>query len=269
MTRHPLAPRIFLSVATVLLGTCAATLAAAADSTTQLIVTALKHGDCEKAVKAVNNSMNGEDAQVDFIAGRMSDEGVCVHQDSNAATDLYKRSLELGNRASALDYGAKIGLGEGAPQSYEQAGQICRSGGVDAAGQLSNYSLGYACTVSAVAARMLRQDLHKGAIVPGGGAAAVSFVPASGALQLRTLPRVSMEDGATGTHIRKPTFDAHAKIPTVWQQAMNVVPKPDPSRLESKAVDLPLDLEMTIEAGRDPTPGPQSTIYTGEITRHQ
>jgi hypothetical protein len=239
-----------------------------ADSPAQSVLTAIRHGDCDKAIKAVNDSMNAKDGQVDFLAGRMVDEGVCVKQDSAAATDYYKRSFELGNRASALDYGAKIGSGEGAAQSYEQAGEICRTAGVDAAGELSNYSLGYACTVSAVASRMLRQNFPKDSIVPGGGAAVVGFTPAGGALQIRKVPQVAMADVAMGTHVRRPVFDAHEKIPTVWQQAMNVVPKPDATRLDNKSVDLPLDVEMTVERGRDAHPSSASSaILGGEVVR--
>jgi hypothetical protein len=239
-----------------------------ADSPAQSILTAIRHGDCDKAIKAVNESMNAKDGQVDFLAGRMVDEGVCVKQDDNAAADYYKRSVELGTRNSALDYGAKIGLGEGAAQSYEKAGEMCRTGGLDAAGQLSTYSLGYACTVSAVASRMLRQNLPKDSIVPGGGAAVVTFTPAGGALQIRKLPQVAMADVAMGTHVRRPMFDAHDKISTVWQQAVNVVPKPDPARLDNKSVELPLDVEMTIERGRDArASSPSSAILGGEIVR--
>jgi TPR repeat protein len=228
-------------------------------------VSAIRHGDCDKAIKAVNASMSNKDAQVDFVAGRMVDEGVCVKQDGTAAADYYKRSLELGNRASALEYGAKIGLGEGVAQSYEQAGQVCRSGGLDAAGQLSSYSLGYACTVSALASEMMRENLPKGAILPGGGAAMVSFTPADGSMRVRTLPHVGRGDADTGSNVRKPLIDARDQIQKYWQQALAQVPKPDAAKLDTKSIDLPLDIEMTIEVGRDLPRPPGGALLQGDV----
>src|SRR5579862_490261 len=90
-----------------MLGMTAASLAVAAESAaTQQIYSAFHHGDCAKAIKAVNALLNAQNAEVDFVAARMADEGVCINQDSDGATAYYKRSLELGNRAAGLEYGA-------------------------------------------------------------------------------------------------------------------------------------------------------------------
>jgi TPR repeat protein len=239
--------------------------AQAAGEQAQGIVSAIRHGDCDKAIKATNDAMNSQDAQVDFVAARMIDEGVCVKQDTNASTDYYKRSLELGNRASALDYGAKIGLGQGAQQSYEQAGETCRAGGLDAAGTVSTYTLGYACTVRAVAGEMLRENLPKGAIPPG-GSALVTFTPSSGALAIRSLPHVALADAQLGSNIRHPMVDARDQIQKNWTRAIAEVPKPDAARLDSKAIDLTLDLDMSIEQGRDSQQS-QGAILGGEVVR--
>jgi TPR repeat protein len=238
----------------------------AANEQAQGIVTAIRHGDCDKAVKATNDAVNSQDPQVDFVAARMIDEGVCVKQDASAATDYYKRSLELGNRASALDYGAKIGLGQGAPQSYEQAGETCRAGGLDAAGSVSTYTLGYACTVRAVAGQMLRESLPKGAI-PAGGAALVTFTPTSGALEIRSVPHVALADAQLGSNIRHPMVDARDQIQKNWTRAMAEVPKPDRARLDGKAIELPLDMDMSIEQGRDSPQAQQGSILGGEMVR--
>jgi hypothetical protein len=238
---------------------------AAESASTQAIYNAIQHGDCGKAVKDVNDSINSQDAQADFIAGRMADEGVCTNQDSSAATDYYKRSLELGNSVAGLEYGAKVGMGEGATQSYEQAGETCRTAGLDAAGQASTYSLGYVCTLRSVAGTMLRENFPKGAIVRGGGAALVSFTPSTGALQIRSLPHVAMADLQVGTYVQHPMIDARDAIQKAWQKAMTMVPKPEAARLESKAVDLPLDLEMTIEPGRGNLSLMREHSFNGEI----
>jgi len=238
-----------------------------ANSAAQSIVSAIRRGDCDKAIKAVNDSMNAKDAQVDFVAGRMVDEGVCVREDSASAADYYKRSLELGERNSALDYGAKIGLGEGAKQSYEQAGEVCRTGGLDVGGQLSSYSLGYACTVRGLAGKLMRENFLKGAVIPGGGSAVVSFNPADGTMHIRSLPRVGRSDAEIGSNLRRPVMDARVEIEKYWQQALAQVPKPDPSRLDHKSIDLPLDVEMTIENGRDARATSTGTLLQGEIVR--
>lgn len=240
----------------------------AEDSAAPAVMSAVRHGECDKAIKAVNDSMNSRDAQIDFVAGRMVDEGVCVNKDSAAAIDYYKRSLELGNRASALDYATKVGLGQGAAQSYEQAGQLCRTGGIDAGGQLSTYSLGYACTLRGLTGELLRESLPKGAIPPGGGSAMVSFTPADGAMKIRSLPHVSKGEASLGSNIRHPMVDASQEIQKAWQQALAQVPKPDPTKLDNKSVDLPLDVEMTIEMGRDAAAASGSTLQSGELIRH-
>jgi hypothetical protein len=254
-----------VSVAAVL-GVTAATLTLAAEGAAiQQIYNAFHHGDCSKAIKAVNDLIHGQNAEVDFIAGRMADEGVCIDQDSDAATAYYKASLELGNRAAGLEYGAKVGMGEGTEQSYERAGELCRTAGLDAAGQLSAYSLGYVCTVRTVAGKMMRESFPKGAIVRGGGAALVSFTASSGALVIRSLPRVGTADAQVGSNIQQPMIAPREEIKKAWLKAMTTVPKPDMTRLDSKAVDLPIDLEMTIEMGRDSTAVPQGRLLGGDV----
>jgi hypothetical protein len=258
--------RSALVTITAVLGTFAATLAIAAESAaTQPIDDAIRHGDCSTAIKAVTDLSNAQDAQAEFIAGRMAAEGVCTNQDSAAAADHYKRSLELGNRTAGLEYGAKVGMGEGAVQSYERAGEICRNAGLDAAGRSSAYSLGYACTVGGVAGEVLRENFPKGAIVRGGGAALVSFTASNGALQIRSPPHVGMADLQVGTYIQHPMIDARDEIKKAWQRAMTMVPKPDAARLEARAIDLPLDLEMTIEMGRGSAALQQGHSFRGDI----
>lgn len=243
----------------------ACTVCAATDSaSSRAIIKALNKGDCAKATQAVNDTVNSSDAQVDFLAGRMLNEGVCVKQDSTGATDYFKRALELGDRASALDYGTKIGLGEGAQQSYERAGEVCRTGGLDADGHLSTYSLGYACTVRGVASMLLRENLPKGAFTSG--VALVQFTPHDTTMEIRSTPRVARGDPDTGSNVRRPMVDARTEIDKAWKNALGLVPRPDISKLDSKAIDLSLDTEMTIEPGKDrKRGGNQGAVMQGEI----
>jgi hypothetical protein len=256
-----------VAVAVAALGATSLVLAATESTASQSIIKAIRKGDCDKAVKQMNDAMNSTDAEVDFLAGRMLDEGVCVRQDSAGATDYFKRALELGDRASALDYGAKIGLGVGAAQSYEHAGEVCRSGGLDAQGLLSTYSLGYACTVRSLAGQWLRENIPRGAFV--GGVALVQFTPQGAATQIRSTPHVGTADPETGSNLRKPMIDARTEIDKAWKNALGLVPKPDQARLDNKAIELALDVDMTIESGKDAKRGGnQGAVLQGEIIRH-
>jgi len=253
-----------VAFAVAALGAACAVSAATESASSQSIITAIKKGDCDKATQVMNLSVNSADAQVDFLAGRMLNEGVCVKQDSAGATDYFKRALELGDRASALDYGTKIGLGEGAEQSYEHAGEICRTGGLDAEGRLSTYSLGYACTVRGVASLWLRENLPRGAFTSG--VALVQFVPHDASMQVRSTPRVATADPDTGSNLRRPMIDAGAEIDKAWKNALGTVPRPDVSKLDSQAIDLPLDVEMSIESGKDDKrSGAHGAVLQGEI----
>jgi hypothetical protein len=261
----PTTSRWATAFAAAALGATSLVPAATESTASQAIIKAIRKGDCDQAVRQMNAAVNSTDARADFLAGRMLDEGVCVKRDSAGATDYFKRALELGDRASALDYGAKIGLGAGAEQSYEHAGEVCRSGGLDAQGLLSTYALGYACTVRSVAGQWLRQNIPRGAFV--GGVALVQFTPQGAAMQIRSTPRVATADAATGSNLRKPMIDARTEIDKAWTNALAAVPKPDQARLDSKTIELALDVDMTIESGKDAKrDGPQGALLQGEIT---
>lgn len=253
-----------VAFAVTALGAVSLVLAATESTSSQSIIKAIRKGDCDKAVKEMNDAMNGADAEADFLAGRMLNEGICVKQDSAGAADYFKRALELGDRASALDYGTKIGLGEGAPQNYEHAGEVCRSGGLDAEGKLSTYSLGYVCTVRGVAGMLLRENIPKRAFTSG--VALVQFTPQGAAMQIQSMPRVGKGEPETGSNVSRPLIDARAEIEKAWKDALASVPKPDQAKLDNKAIDLPLDVEMTIEPGKDSKRvGNQGAVLQGEI----
>src|SRR5215469_3112146 len=114
------------------------------------VIAEIARGHCSAAVKVANANFESGDAQLALLVGRMLNEGICTQRDRTAALGYFARANALGARGAALDYGAKIGLGEGAEQSYERAGEICRSAELDPQRRLSRYSLGYACTVAAV-----------------------------------------------------------------------------------------------------------------------
>jgi TPR repeat protein len=93
------------------LGASFAVPAATSRLMTHPIVIAVRHGSCQAAVNLVNPRVNSNDDQTAFLAGRMLDEGICVHRDSEAATDFFARAADLGDHLAILDYATQIGLG--------------------------------------------------------------------------------------------------------------------------------------------------------------
>jgi hypothetical protein len=251
-----------VALAVAAMGTAGAALAATQSAATQSVVKAIKKGDCDKAIKQMNDAVSSSDAGAYFLAGRMLDEGVCVKQDSAGATPYFKRAFELGDRASALDFGTKIGLGQGVEQSYEHAGNACRTGGLDAQGKLSAYSLGYACTVRGVAGTLLRENLPTGSF--SGGAALVQFIPHGAVMQIRSMPNIGRADALTGTNVGRPLIDGAAAIEKAWKEALAQVPKPDQTKLDGNAIDLLLDVEMTIESGKNARRGDQGALLPSD-----
>jgi TPR repeat protein len=244
-----IATRSAKGLAAFLLGLSFTALAAGATSLPPLVV-AIRHGDCVTAVKLVNAQVSSNDDQTPFVAGRMLDEGLCVKKDAAAATPYFARAVDLGNRSAKLDYAAKVGLREGTEQSYEIAGDTCRSAGFDPQAKLSHYSLGYACTVLGVADKLLRETLPERAFLPG-SAALVEFTPASAEMRIRSTPQVGRGDASTGSIVRRPLVDAEQVIKKAWRDALAAVPKPDATRLDNQTVELSLDVDMTLETDRE------------------
>jgi hypothetical protein len=221
-------------------------------------VKAVRRGDCSKAVQELNSEVTANQSQTAlFVGGRMLDEGICVTRDPLAAARFFERSTELGNADAALDYAAKIGLGEGTQQDYQRAGDACHKAGIDPTGQLSFYSLGYACTVRGVAGRLLRETLPKGAFLIPTAPAIVEFQPSTSGIRVRSAPAVERGEAPTGSWVRVPLVDARQAIAKAWRDALAAVPKPDVASLGAQVVSLPLDLDMTLEFGRNATPDVQ------------
>jgi hypothetical protein len=258
-TLQPMRTRVL----TVLMASAAASSVPALATTlaSNPVVLAVRHGDCDGAVKLVNSELTANDEQTDFVAGRMLDEGVCVKKDPVAAAHFFARAADLGDKSAIIDYGAKIGLGEGVEQSYERAGIVCRSGGLDPQAKLPTYSLGYACTVGALAGELLRVSLPKGAFRPNGGTLVVAFSPASGSLTIKSTPVVGIADVSTGSNLRPPLIDAPKEINKAWHDAVAAVPKPDPTHLDDETVVLPIDVDMTLEVGREALNRVDSRIF--------
>jgi hypothetical protein len=215
------------------------------------VVIAVHRGDCLSAVKLVNAEVSANDEQTAFLAGRMLDEGVCVQKDPVAAAQFFARAADLGDKPAIIDYGAKIGLGEGAEQSYERAGSVCRTGGLDPQAKLPTYALGYACTVGALAGELLRESLPKGAFRSNAGTLVVDFSPASGSMTIKSTPQVGVADTSTGSNLRSPLINAPQEINRAWRSAVAAAPKPDPAHIDDETILLPIDVDMTLEVGRE------------------
>lgn len=252
--------------------------AAAGESTSkrsQDLLNAVNHGQCDKAVKLANQDAQSDDARAIFLIGRMADEGVCVAADEASATPYFERAAALGSQDAELEYAVQVGLGEGVGQSYEHAGELCQKAGLKSPGSPSSgYALGYVCTVSGVASRLLRESLPPHPFVKNSGVTQVSFNPATGAMRIRSTPKVTrLDDSTTGTYLSRPAFDANYAIDNAFKRALGTVPKPDTTRLTNQDVELTLDLEMPIEgqlarqrSGEGKAAGvPQGVLMPGDI----
>jgi len=221
------------------------------------IVVAVKNGDCAGAVDLVNRGAGSGDGEAAFLGGRMLDEGICVHQDAMAATPFFLRGATLGDRRALLEYGARLGVGQGVERSYEHAGDVCRIAGLDPQKQLTDYSLGYVCTLRGLASKFLRAKLPAGAFIPDSGSLIVEVNASSAQMSVVSTPHVVHEEPTTGSLRRRQRVDARGAIEDAWQRALNEAPKPDAARLESKAIQVQLDVDMSmdtrdVEVVRDP-----------------
>jgi hypothetical protein len=215
------------------------------------IVIAVRRGDCAAAVRLINPDVKSNDAETAFLAGRLLDEGVCVHQDRVAAAHYFARAAELGNRDAALDFAAKVGLGEGTDQDYQRAGELCRAAGIDPQGRFSSYSLGYACTLRGISGRLLRKTLPPGAFKPMAGAVVgLEFTPASGQMRVLRTPHVGTADAQTGTFVSHPLINAPQEIDNAWRGAVAAAPRPETARLDNQPLELSLDVDATLAAQR-------------------
>jgi hypothetical protein len=79
----------------------------------------------------------------------------------------------------------------------------------------------------------------------------VEFSPASAEMHIRATPRVALADAPTGSNLRLPLINAQVEIEKAWRNALTMVPKPDPAQLDNQAIELSLDVAMTIEVGRE------------------
>jgi hypothetical protein len=215
------------------------------------LAVAIRHGDCNGAVKLVNPDATLNDAETSFIAGRMLDEGLCVRKDSAAAMQYLFHAVDLGNHGAELDVAGKYGRGEQETQSYEHAGTMCREAGLDPKSEASTYALGYACTIGDLAAAMLRQSLPRGAFRPNSGQLLIEFTPGKDQMRIQSTPHVGEEESHTGSDLRKPIIDAKAEIQKAWNSALAQVPKPDASLLGDSTIEVPLDVDMTLEGGSE------------------
>jgi hypothetical protein len=238
-------------LAGIALGTGSSTIASAAFLASNSIVMELRRGDCTSAVKQVNPIVKANDGETAFVAGRLLDEGLCVHEDAVAAAHYFARAAELGNRDAVLDFAAKVGLGEGTDQDYQRAGDLFRAAGVDPQGRVSSYSLGYACTLLGVAGKLLRKNLPVGSFKPVAGAAAlIEFTPRNGQMRVLKTPHVGSQESQTGTWVSHPLINAQQEIDKAWHGALAAAPRPDAARLDDQPTELPLDLDLTLELQR-------------------
>jgi len=245
-------------VAIIVLAAWSAAEASEQPYSANLLAVAVKHGQCETAGRLINTDVGSNDRQSAFLTGRLLDEGVCMQTDPESAAHFFARAAELGDRNGVLEFATKVGLGVGADQDYERAGELCRAAGVDPQRKLSSYSLGYACTVRGVAGKLLRETLPTAAFTPAAGAVArVEFTLATRQMRIVSAPHVKRVDPDIGSLVKHPMIDADKAIDRAWRDALTEVPPPEAARLDSQAVELPVDVDMTLEVPREAPKSPE------------
>jgi hypothetical protein len=247
---------------------CAHDQVLAASRSDNPIIAAVKHGDCKAAARLLATGVDAHDDEAIFLGGRMLDEGICLRLDSEAATRFFEAASSHGHRDGGMEFAAKIGLGDGVEQNFERAGEVCRTSGLDPQGQVSSYSLGYACTLRAVAGKLIRVTLPSDALRPHSGDAVVEFNPASTDLRVKSAPKSAAEaESGTGTNIRHRKVQVDREIQKAWDKALARVPKPDLQKLDSKFIELPIDFEAALEGGADQGEPVSSAIFDASAYR--
>jgi hypothetical protein len=75
------------------------------------VLDAIESGDCEGAVKRLNEGLPENHPQLSLLAGTMFDHGVCVKRDWNRAVGLYVKAHQGGEHAAAF----RLAAGYAAP----------------------------------------------------------------------------------------------------------------------------------------------------------
>jgi len=226
----------------------------------QAALEALRRSDCQVAVDSLNKGITAKEADAFFWAGRFLDTGACVGIDKPQAAAMFNAAVILGNERARVELGGKIGLGVGFAQSYEEAGEVFRSAGIDAQKRSNLYSLGYAGTLRAAAADDVFARLPNDLVQAGfSGEIFVDFQPASGKINVRLGPQFAMRvDARTGSNIRRSRVEILNVVEDAWSEAMKVVPKPDASRLDNEIVTIPI----TIDTESSPIQHGANSVFT-------
>jgi hypothetical protein len=239
---------VVLALGAITLGANGAVMATESPLSQNPVALAVEHGECADAVKLVKRDIDLNVGQSVFIAGRMLDEGLCVERNSAMATKFFAHAADMGGQAAQLDYAAKVGLGEGTAQDYANAGSQCRTAGIDPEKHVSDYSLGFVCTMRGLTSRLLRESLPADAFqIPAGAHARLEFNPANGQLFVRAATRVTMTEPTVSSRIGMPLVNIQQVVEKAWHKALAKAPKPDATRLEDHLVEVILDLDMTME----------------------
>lgn len=211
------------------------------------ITVAVQSGECKAAIDLVNKGAADKDARSVFLGGRMQDEGGCVDVNREAAAHYFEAAATLGDAQAMLEYAGTIGLGIGAPQSYERAGSLCRLAGLDKNNKFNDYTLGFVCTVTAEAGRRARLAFSPGDLATSGANAHIRFSAADSSVHILSTPHIlNREEAGTGSHIRRPKLNVDDIVEGAIHHALSDMPKADAAKLSAEPVELVIDLDMSV-----------------------
>ncbi len=94
---------------------------------------------------------------------------------------------------------------------------------------------------------------------------AACSTPASGALQITSVPTVGRSDPTTGSYVRRPLIDAGHEIDKAWREALEMVPVPAVAHAETHPAALSIDVDMTLEQGHEKISGDLQRLMPGDV----
>jgi hypothetical protein len=79
------------------------------------------------------------------------------------------------------------------------------------------------------------------------------------------MPPVGRRQPVTGSFIGQPVIDANEEIDKAWREALQMVPVPAAARAETHSAALAIDVDMTLERGRERLPQSLQRLLPGEV----
>jgi hypothetical protein len=114
---------------------------------------------------------------------------------------------------------------------------------------------------------MLRETLPKGAFHLPASPAVVEFNLGSSEMHIVSMPKAERAEARTGARIGAPLVNTQEAIEKAWRAALAAAPKPETTKLGNEMLELTIDMDLTLEAGRDVAGNAQydGRLFQGDV----